>query len=96
MDRDASSLRGYVKGDNGTFIIDLEDDDRWSVKQLFGGGASIQGSEYVRDTAGHMGWKTRNEAVDVARGHAGLAPLRVLDPLPDRRGLVAHSRALHE
>ena len=88
MDGNASILRGYVNGEGGTFLIELEDDDRWSVKQLFGDKSQIQGSEYMRDTAGRFGWNTREEAIHVARDHAGLIPP------PDRRGLVAHSRKL--
>lgn len=91
-DGNASVLRWYTNGKGGTFLVELEDDNRWSVKQLFGDDilrkSSIQGSQYMRDSAGRFGWNTRDEAIHVARDHAGLIPP------PDRRGLVAHTKAL--
>ena len=85
---DDRDLKKWVEGPEGTFIIELEDDDRWSVKKIFGDG-SLQGSQYMLDGAGRtFGWDNCSDAVYAAKQHAGLIPV------PDRRGLVAHSRNL--
>ena len=78
----------WVEGPNGMFLIELQDDGQWSVARPFPP-ESNRGRDYMQDSAGSIGWKTCDEAMWVAKGHAGLIPP------PDRRGLVAHSRKLH-
>lgn len=83
------TCRETVEGPEGAFRIEFQDDERWSVEQILSDKPLIKGSTFVRDSAGRMGWGTRDEAIQVARGHAGLIPP------PDRRGLVAHTRRLY-
>lgn len=88
------------EGPEGTYSVELQDDGQWSVDLIFAGEAQdfldhgnvndkIKGSRFVQDSAGRIGWGTREEALQVARVHAGIFPS------PDRRGLVAHSRELY-
>ena len=83
MPRDITTR--WVDGPNGLFLIELQDDGQWSVAQVFE--EKYRGRDYMQDSAGRMGWPTSDAAMWVAKGHAGLIPP------PDRRGLVAHSRA---
>ena len=85
------TCRETVEGPEGTFRIEFQDDDRWSVEQILSNEPLVKGSTFIRDSAVRtpsFGWGTRDEAIQVARGYAGLIPP------PDRRGLVAHTKAL--
>jgi hypothetical protein len=94
------TIKGFgndVIGPKGKFRVELQDDHGvgpmiWSIEHIFcddsATGGAI-GSQFV----GH--YATQEEAIDNAKKHAGWTdPTPV--PRPDRRGLVAHSRALHE
>ena len=85
-----TTFRGEYEGKIGVFAIEYQDDDSWTAEHLLVSG-DITCSQYLLDEAGNMSWDTRVEAVTVAQRHAGFIPPI---PLPDRRGLVAHSRAL--
>jgi hypothetical protein len=85
-----STSGASVEGPLGKFRVELHEDDRWSVEQTLSEDR-IKCSKFVRDSEGRFGWETYKEAMNVAANRAGLIPYAP----PDRRGLVAHSRALH-
>ena len=85
-----TTFRGKFEGKDGVFAIEHQDDDSWTAEHLLVS-ANITGSQNLLDEAGNMSWDTRAEAVTVAKRHAGLIPPI---PPPDRRGLVAHTRAM--
>ncbi len=79
--------------EKSTYIIELKNDGRWSVERIPRDRpgirtTAVKTATIVRDSEGRFGWDTREEAMEVARKHAGIFPL------PDRRGLVEHTRAL--
>ena len=83
-----SRFRKMVKGPNGTFQIDIQNDSSWSVERLANrlqGGSHLVGS-----------YATGREAYAHARRAAGLSKLVQIpqQELTDRRGLVEHSRKL--
>ncbi len=86
-----TTFRGEYKGKDGVFAIEYQDDDSWTAEHLLVSG-NITGSQYLLDEENNISWATRIEAATVAKRHAGIIPPI---PLPDRRGLVAHSKALH-
>ena len=91
-----------VYGLEGLFRVDLQDDNKWSVNYILSDDPNLQGSRLV----GVYG--TRGEALESAKLHAdgihggdgslkfadGLGMSIKPDPVPDRRGLVAHTRAM--
>ena len=90
-----------VEGPEGLFRVDLQDDNKWSVDYILSDDPNLQGSRLVGV------YRTRVEAVESARLHAngihggdgslkfgdGLGISTKPEPVPDRRGLVAHTRA---
>ncbi len=86
-----TAFRGEYEGKDGVFTIEYQDDDSWTVEHLLVSG-DITCAQNLLDEEGNISWDTRIEALTVAKRHAGLIPPI---PPPDRRGLVAHSRALH-
>ncbi len=85
-----TTFRGEYEGKDGVFAIEYQDDDSWTAEHILVSDL-ITGSQNLLDERGNMSWATRVEALTVAKRHAGIIPPI---PLPDRRGLVAHSRAL--
>lgn len=84
-------LSKTVEGRHGTFKIDHQDDGQWSVEYISSNKDEITGSTYVG------AFLTAREALADARERAGLPKFEKVglgsNPLPDRRGLVAHTRA---
>jgi hypothetical protein len=83
-----------INGPVGSFRIDFQDDNVWSVEHIIVDDRPNGpiGSQFVGT------YQTRVEALKSAMFHAyGAWPgqLQIPDPLPDRRGLVAHSRELY-
>ena len=87
-----SRFRKMVKGPNGTFQIDIQNDSSWSVEHVLVDdrpngpiGTNVIGS-----------YATGREAYAHARRAAGLSKLVQIpqQELTDRRGLVEHSRKL--
>jgi hypothetical protein len=83
-----SGFHKTVKGPNGTFAVDIQNDSSWSVERLadrLGGFPSLVGS-----------YPTGREAYAHARRAAGLSKVVQIpqQELTDRRGLVEHSRNL--
>ncbi len=95
-----TNFRGEYEGKDGVFAIEYQDDDCWTVEHRLVSDSivehrlvsdSITCSQNLLDEEGNISWATRAEALTVAKRHAGIIPPI---PLPDRRGLVAHSRLL--
>ncbi len=97
-------FEGKYEGKDGTFVVQYQDDDSWTVEfvertemRIGGNGVGVKGdtiitgSQYLEDEEGKNSWDTMREAITVTQRHAGVIPPK---PLADRRGLVAHSRAL--
>ncbi len=81
------TCRETVEGPDGTFRVELhQGDDQWLVHQILVDDRP-NGPIGTNFACSHP---TAKRALDCARARAGL-PTR---PLPDRRGLVAHSRKL--
>ncbi len=80
------TCRETVEGPDGTFRVELQGDDLWSVNQILVDDRPNGpiGSNVI------CSHPTAERALLCAHKRAGL-PTR---PLPDRRGLVAHSRKL--
>ena len=89
-------LGNDVVGPEGKFRVELQEDHGvgpmiWSIEHIFcddsATGGAI-GSQFVGQFA------TQEEAIFNAKKLAGWTAPVAPPPLPDRRGLVAHSRAL--
>ena len=85
-----SKFQKTVRGPNGTFQIDIQNDSSWSVEHVLVDdrpdgpiGTNIIGSH-----------QTGREAMMHARNAAGLPHFEPALPKIDRRGLVEHSRNL--
>ncbi len=94
------SVKKEVIGPRGTYEIDFQDDGQWSVEKIFGGGIP-RGQMAVLTGSTVIGMlPTARKAMARARSAAGLPPFEYTGsrpasrPIPDRRGLVAHSRKL--
>ena len=80
-----------VKGPRGLFRINLQQDDGlWSVVHR------LSDNPYLRLPQFIGVYRTHEEALESARRHAhgnSFAGEPIINPLPDRRGLVAHTKA---
>jgi hypothetical protein len=98
-------VKRSVTGPFGTFEIDFQDDGSWSVEKIFGDDISngftrksaiilIGGSQLmsVLPTA-PKAWAFARAAAGFSEEEISIS-LPAKRPMTDRRGLVAHSRAL--
>ena len=85
-----ANLSKKVEGPDGTFKIDYHENG-WSVERILADGPDLFGSTLLGV------YPVRREALAAARHSAGLPKFErksaPANPLPDRRGLVAHTKA---